>query len=534
MLASSTASTETKNLALQWFRHCSENHITCNHTGSREKWVPTRLVHIESADTVRVIETGADTPTVDYIALSHCWGSHPLLTLTQANYTTLQTGLPMSALPKTFRHAIEVAMWFSIKYLWIDSLCIIQDSTQDWQSEAVTMKDVYKNAILTIAATGAANSTIGCFFERDQTLNTGFEIPVSRDGKTYEQWICFDMWLWANGVSQAALNKRAWVVQERLLSRRVLHFGTQQVFWECRELDACEACPHGLPNTLKELNRFKSIGSSRVTGPDGEHSKYATYLGQWEYVVDAYTRSHLTRSTDKVVAIAGIASDFVDIYKDEYLAGLWRQYLPEQLMWKVSLGDIGDGSGSWAKRSPYYRAPSWSWLTIDGPVDAGSSHGKPVLIGILDVKVNHQISTIQSGYLRLHGVLREVRCEHESHGSVRLYDEDSTNAVALGEMDDKVEAPPDRVVCLPIITGWFETLDGDTMYMEGLMLKPTRRGEAEYVRVGWFSVEGQERCESIAGGPCAESICREMRGISGEEDGDGLFDHLHKTMLMII
>ncbi|KAG8528312.1 uncharacterized protein KY384_007229 [Bacidia gigantensis] len=437
----------------------------------------------------------------------------------RSNLVELKEGVPITSLPKTFREAIEIAKWFEITYLWIDSLCIIQNSNEDWQKEAITMKDVYKNALLTVAATAASNSSVGCFFARDQTFYTGIEVPVGRDGQINDNMVVFDKWLWIDGIGKAPLNTRAWVVQERLLSRRVLHFGAQQVYWECLELDACETCPMGLPKALEELQRFKGIGSACVRSLQSR--KYDILYGKWECIVSAYTQSNLTRSTDKVIALAGIAAEMALIWKDEYLAGLWRSCLPEQLLWKVSLESAGTGKDSYARRASYPRAPSWSWLSIDGPVDVDSSHGRPVLIEIIRAEAQCPTNAVFTGSISLRGVLTEAFCEADKHGSVRIILDVPPPArnLAFGELDDKYEPPPEKILCLPINSSYFQMDGEDVMVLEGLILCPSSNNEAEYKRVGWFSANGWDLCELIAGGPCTERAIDQQSEIS-ESTGD--------------
>ena len=512
-LAPDMSSIASQGLATGWLDLCKQHHQSCNHSKSESSWLPTRLVFIKllgAARTVHMVETSLLSPSTTYIALSHCWGKNPILTLTLDNYANLKHGLPLSVLPKTFREAFEIARWFQVEYLWIDSLCIIQDSAEDWRKEAITMQSVYKNALLTVAATGAVDGSVGCFQARDLTLNTAIEVPVTREGQASERMVCFDRWLWADGISKAPLNTRAWVVQERLLSRRVLHFGAQQMFWECRELDACEVCPQGLPSILAELHRFKSTGSGRTLEDNLAKPKYATVYEQWEYIVDAYSRSNLTRTSDKVVALSGIAAELASTYEQEYLAGLWRQHLPEQLLWKASLEPTENGRNSLASRATSYRAPSWSWLSIDGPVDAGSSHGKPVLIKIDDAHVDGDAYSIRAGFLRLLGALRDAVCEADTNGSVRLFFDLPVEGDAFGEMDDKSARPPDSVICLPINTGFF-SMDGENvMFLEGLMLVPTQQGGNEFLRVGWFSADNQYFCEAIVHGSLDPSVARTL------------------------
>ena len=364
---SDTASAAVQKCVLQWFDDCSNKHTACNHPKTRGSWMPTRLVFIGSpkfANYVRVVETNANTLSSDYIALSHCWGTRHIYTLTTANLNKSKEEIPVTLLPKNFRDAIDIATWFGVKYLWIDSLCILQDSPDDWKREAVTMKDVYKSALITIAATGASDSSIGCFSARDPSVIKGFDIPTSRDGQPSHTMHCLNKDVWADGVIKAPLNQRAWVVQERLLSRRVLHFGAQQVYWECHELDACEAYPRGFPYTIRNfgsLNHFKDLSSIRNVICNTGGLRIVTHYEQWQRTIQAYTQSSLTKSTDKLIALSGIAAEMRILYKDEYLAGLWRRYLPEMLMWQVSWEmsyRVTDSHLS--SRSSHYRASSWS------------------------------------------------------------------------------------------------------------------------------------------------------------------------------
>ena len=136
---------------------------------------------------------------------------------------------------------------------------------------------------------------------------------------------------------------------------------------------------------------------------------------------------------------------------------------------------------------------------MDGPVDAGSSHGKPVLINILEVRVESTAHAIQSGLVRLEGVLKGANVQADKHGSVRLFFDILGGDFGFGEMDDKSEQPPDKVFCLPMNTGFFSMGSEDVMFLEGLILAPTKI-VAEYTRLGWFSADGQDSCELIAGG----------------------------------
>ena len=184
--------------------------------------MPTRLVDCESRwsdQNVRLVESNlASGP---YIALSHCWGSVQPLRTTKHNYESHLTGIQFAHLPASFQDAILVARYLGVCYVWIDSLCIIQDSTKDWEQECSNMAEVYANALLTLAASDAPNCTIGFLRDYDQhkpiksTLrywnpeqDLAEDVIVEYKPREIEEIIGND----------SPLSSRGWALQERLLS----------------------------------------------------------------------------------------------------------------------------------------------------------------------------------------------------------------------------------------------------------------------------------------------------------------------------
>ena len=162
------------------------NHERCNHPRTRQNWMPTRLLDVSSArttaSTVFLVDRTSIPSDLEYISLSHCWGSKPVISLSQTNIESLKRGISISDLPKTFQDAVIVGGWFQCQYLWIDSLCIIQDSVEDWRRESAEMRHVYKNARRNIEATGAPDSSVGLLFDRDPSIVSTGLVSVSWDG----------------------------------------------------------------------------------------------------------------------------------------------------------------------------------------------------------------------------------------------------------------------------------------------------------------------------------------------------------------
>jgi hypothetical protein len=174
------------------------------------------------------------------VTLSHCWGQNKIKRLLEENLDQMKKTIRVAELPKTFQDAIAVTRKLGIQYLWIDSLCIIQDNQEDWARESSIMGLIYKNGYCNIAAAAASDGTQGCFQQRDPLLAQPCRVTLDRELKRFGLktglYNLVPHTLWEQGLSKAPLLKRGWVVQERVLARRVLHFGRNQLFWECQEL----------------------------------------------------------------------------------------------------------------------------------------------------------------------------------------------------------------------------------------------------------------------------------------------------------
>jgi hypothetical protein len=198
---------------------------------------------------------GSEIGAAKYVALSHCWGGSnevpkkvpkevPPHCTTRGNIRARQFKLRISDLPLTFRDAIKVARGLKVQYLWIDSLCIIQGDDKDWKEESKRMEDVYTSAYCTIAATRAIDSNAG-FLKRD--IESEYVCVQDNLGRPFYVCTCpadFD-----EEVERGPLNERAWVMQERFLSRRTIHFGANQMYWECGKGVYCE--------DLTQLKRYE-------------------------------------------------------------------------------------------------------------------------------------------------------------------------------------------------------------------------------------------------------------------------------------
>lgn len=275
-----------------------------------------------------------------YLALSYCWGKSQAVTLTEARLKQQPVGFPLRTLPRTLRDAIIIASHLGFQYIWVDALCIIQDSFEgrDWKQESAVMNKIYGNATLTIAAAAATSTTEGIFsFGNNQDAPKcalPYQLPDGQLGsvnvEAYE----------TEELTEESLDSRAWALQESLISPRLLRYGTQQMSWKC--------------NHLEENANGPLISRSKQLGPRS---------AKWTSIVTDYTARTLTYNSDRLAALAGYAKLLgTKRPYDEYLAGLWKSELLEGLLWyRCAKSDPNP-------RPTSYYAPSWSWASIDSAV----------------------------------------------------------------------------------------------------------------------------------------------------------------------
>ncbi|KAF5012675.1 hypothetical protein FDECE_1306 [Fusarium decemcellulare] len=312
-----------------------------------------------------------------YAALSHCWGNQeePLKT-TLGNIESWNRDIPWSWIPRTYRHGIRVASQLGLSYIWIDSLCIIQDCAADWNEQSSQMASIYENAMVTIAAASATGDAQGFLHTRTE-LKNGRVILESDDPRLQPTTVEFQQVLHhyftdntPDHTNEDPLETRAWAFQERLLSRRTLVFSKHEMLWECnttrRSECELEDCGPRHPYHL------------RPVVPNDQTQLAATYNHWREVIVPGFTKGLLTNPMDKLPALSGVASRFQEMTGDQYVAGLWKNDILNQLVWEVDLFGV--------KRAPrQYRAPSFSWASVDGPVRFSKVQSHSWTANVIDV-----------------------------------------------------------------------------------------------------------------------------------------------------
>jgi hypothetical protein len=309
-----TRDTCRQNLAQGWFQDCIKRHkCSPHHSG----WRPTRLLQVSGSEpsTVKLILT-EDEPVTEhqhpYVTLSHCWGKVIFLTLTAQTQPQLLDGVPISILPKTFQDALIMTRFLGFEYIWIDSLCIMQDSIDDWKTESALMGDVYGNAVCNLAAVGSRDGNGGLWMDRSPLLHLPCEVESNIPLGSNSTWHIHPRYLQqATLLLNGPLLKRGWVIQERLLAPRTLYFGTYQLFWECRHRQACETYPGGLPDTMQvvksNLVAFEDLEKAIGIQNDGVAMTSADVNRFWEKIVQGFSRCDLTKPEDRLICHLGIS-----------------------------------------------------------------------------------------------------------------------------------------------------------------------------------------------------------------------------------
>ncbi|KXJ96262.1 heterokaryon incompatibility protein-domain-containing protein [Microdochium bolleyi] len=460
MTSTTTSSDESFAQASRWIEHCRLHHKVCN--ADKSMWFPTRLIYIGDGpngnDDIRLIHTAVHPPATPYATLSHRWGQAHVLQLLHANIDSFQQGIPASGLPRTFREALLATRKLGVQYIWIDSLCIIQDrdDLSDWHKEATLMHKVYSNSYCNLAASDAKDSTEGLFRDRDpRSLQSRVNLCMEGldDQQAYLPVTFAESDLWARAVPWSSINRRGWVFQERMLSPRILYFGHEQLFWECRELEATESYPTGLPalidtqgpgGGLKIHDPMQYLDHIKRKGGHFEQSWDVrdAMANMWSDMVEAYTSCALTMPQDKLIALSGIAQQLQTVFNDEYIAGMWRSRLVINLGWRRNPRSTGT-------RAAEYRAPTWSWACIDGIIMI-PPYAEPgfVFATVDSVRLEHATDGVTTGNLtagsiELRGVLRRLDVAERRGTGWETKDGLSLNPVELdAEQQDTVEGLP--------------------------------------------------------------------------------------------
>jgi hypothetical protein len=440
------------------FAHECDFQITGNSSKAHPGSDSASLSDDEWRGSSRIIDR-ADS-LAPYLALSYKWGSHPSRdhVTTNANLLARRLDLAEDELPKTFRHAIHIARRLGVRYLWIDAICIIQDSEfeEDCLQKSEKMGSIFANALLTLFAAGSEHSEEGMFNELstygENDDNQRITIHTVSPSSTARSTLHFvPSGMKSNNLHHrhyrtcGPLLSRAWYLQEDLLSKRKLYYASDQLYWECDHLAVSE---DGLAHP--EFSRF-SASSSLSNANEPESALHASRHWYDHVVGRLYSQRVATQATDRLIAVAGLARHAANTIKSRYVAGLWENHVVEGLLWERNT----DYS---VKFSKTHCAPSWSWASWQGGTrwdSLGEAHENFVsdcefVRAHIDLRSNDAYGGVNSGTLVLRPNVIEVVLEYgadKSHGLRASYD--GVRGWAL--LDEKTDLSDMRFLAVPIL-----------------------------------------------------------------------------------
>jgi hypothetical protein len=336
-----------------WVNRCVKTHEPCKPLDSK-RYTPTRLIDMRSGTAkLRLVESYNGSP--EYVALSHCWGGSLPLRTTSANLDDHLDTIPWESMPATFRDAVKVTLALGYRFLWIDCLCIIQDSESDWLRECTLMLQVYSCAAVTIAASQSKSPSDGMFKPADRpSYNCTVSTCWPSTGELDSLIIDLPLHPRFHGPDHVAigpLSERGWTLQEQVLSQRVLHICAEGTFFQCAYCERSDHLPWPMPIAMSR----RSLPFSRTFL---QIEDLYQILTQWHCLVFHYAQHrYLTYAGDRLPAVSGIARLVAGRLKQSYVAGLWSDDLAVGLLWTVHPNSY------FALRPSRYPGPSWSWTS---------------------------------------------------------------------------------------------------------------------------------------------------------------------------
>lgn len=392
-----------------WYLECSKRHskcITYPDMVTQGSKLPSRLLDLHG-DKVKLECNVKSLSKLKYTTLSHMWGPDPnaCLQLTQSRLRDFESDIPSSLLPTKYLEAIRIARALGFRYIWIDSLCIIQDSDEDWKKEALKMAAVYGRTALNISYVYPPSDSPSHKHLRDPRTIVPCEFPMEhlrrgRDNSSSESTSLviqsapgFVNKFWSPTTYKQIwpLLSRAWVFQERLLCPRNIYYGQDRLLWEC-----CHGLEDEFSGPLVDSPRSKSRFHpvfAGIQGSLGGRERDESFKGQWGLLVEEYRLANLTFEKDRVIAFAGIVKAVQSQTKFTYLAGIWKEFAELDLLWVYHPpSPLGDFYTRRDEMRTY--APSWSWFSVPPRLQSASTNSDTVDFCIRTEIYNSSFHTI--------------------------------------------------------------------------------------------------------------------------------------------
>ncbi|KAF9775276.1 hypothetical protein IL306_006643 [Fusarium sp. DS 682] len=536
--------------------HLLQDLLIVSH-GSKSAWIQKRIEECEISHNCwdpnnlrtpkRLLEVSNDklilrTDILEqkYATLSHCWGTANSATVKLLKSTCSRfshDGIALSDLSLTFRDAADVCKRLRIQYIWIDSLCIIQDDAQDWLQESTQMAGIYANAYIGLFAGHAKDGNGRLYSDRyNPDMFSKIDTLSVKDDKDQERAmhiqrrhliahdLTFNFKLFPDlhwyeyrqlPTTKEPLYQRGWVFQELHLSPRAILFNSQELTWVCNQDAQCE-CGETTKNIFATKYFFTDVPKTAdYPGAVKGDLFYKHGMRNWAHLIHRYSQLGLTFEKDRLPALSGMAKAFstmssTEMKDDVYLAGIWKSMLPEALLWKAVDGPPSGPVRRCRFRKPVIERgpPTWSWMCCDFTVNwENRFFDSDYLVEVDDAQVElssiDRAGEVAKGHIVLRAVhIEEVAMVYPNDPSFRtneyhLRDDfmrksDTEELVSLKDKDcsfsflpdydftdknlgDLYIPPSETLYCLPIVS-----LDGYWPFSETSLLLRRHKRSTEF------------------------------------------------------
>ncbi|KAG9229490.1 heterokaryon incompatibility protein-domain-containing protein [Amylocarpus encephaloides] len=497
-------------MVARWLHECMHDHPACRLTAGQGKLkyengletveLPSRVLDVGTSIESKIRLTESSGMEGQYTVLSHRWPTDP-----SQHFTTTTTTLPnrksairLEEMPQTFQDAVKVSRELGIRYLWIDSLCIIQDDARDWEQQSMLMGKIYYQGTVTIMAASKSITTLEPEWDASPIgflRRPALSLPTVKMDYYDRNWSLKGNWFIRHqkrsNTRHWELFTRGWVVQEELLSRRKVLYTQERISWHCKSTTIFDV----------ERERYNKFVEQ---SPKGWEDHY--FVGHWLSSAEMFSERSLTFESDMLPALSGIAAHFSKRHGQDYYAGIFSGSILEGLLWRPSYAGC-------LSRPAKYIAPSWSWTSLIGPIKNDILGVKNVETGLDKAVVTNLLEDIHfklypeseniygrliGGKMELTGWLKraEIYREESIYPLVLLRADGKRMALFLLDLLEDAPAALSAVEvrCLYVLT------DTEKLYV--LVLRGTKT-DKEYERIGvtiadpaWFE-EGDARKESI-------------------------------------
>ncbi|KAK7417784.1 hypothetical protein QQZ08_011480 [Neonectria magnoliae] len=375
-------STKSLQCIQGWIDTCTARDTTGHESCSKEKQTlsPLRLLEVMSGDNVRLKET--EGLQVQYTILSYCWGTSPDVLKSRtvpSNLSLRLSGFSLRSLPQTLQDSVTLTRRLGISYIWIDALCIVQDS-DEWVTESLRMMQYYENAYLTIIPVACSSADQGFLGRRPWWVTKTIDWTGPPDRKL--QFFFPGYTRISNELERSVWITRGWTFQERLLSARSLFVGRHCMMFECR-------FGYGSEDVGPEIRSDPTIAflpaSAMHAAQSKEWNQVSLVRSKWYQLAAQYAGRKLTNESDRLVALSGVASKFRQLLGDQdtYLDGFWKNDLWGGLLWRIPAGEFRSKP---VLKSPHF--PSWSWCSVNRVLNWGGEPESVACAKLVDIIKN--------------------------------------------------------------------------------------------------------------------------------------------------